>query len=158
MICPKCQSSDLKKVSLVYAAGSCESRGRVRGWFLGSVDGLLIGGYRGTSQSRLSRMVGPPMRLPYVSPVIFWLAGFFVVMEFAGRGKLSTLMAIVSVGYLLLLPSYLLAALFYNLLVRPKEYGAWENTFMCQRCGALIQPHGSTQSPAHLSHKSIRCE
>lgn len=98
------------------------------------------------------------MRLPFVLPVILWLVGFFPVMAFAGRGKLSTLMAMISVAYLLLLPSYLVAALFYNLFVRPKKYGIWESTFMCQRCGALIEPHASTQSPAQLSHKSIRGE
>jgi hypothetical protein len=61
-------------------------------------------------------------------------------MAFAGRGKLSILMAAASVGYVLLLPSYASAALVYNLVGRPKKNRAWANTFMCQRCGASINP------------------
>jgi hypothetical protein len=59
-------------------------------------------------------------------------------MAFAGRGKLSTLMAMVSTLYLVLLPAYVIAALFYNFLVRPKKHRAWENQFLCQRCGTLV--------------------
>jgi predicted RNA-binding Zn-ribbon protein involved in translation (DUF1610 family) len=147
-ICPNCNSSDLQRASLIHAAGMYESRGRVRGLLLASGDALLLGRYGGTSQSRLSKMVGPPIRIPYVSSAIVWLVGFFPVMAFAGRGKLSTLMEIVSVAYLLLLPSHLLAALSYNLIVRPKKCRSWEATFMCQYCGALIEPHSSAQSRA----------
>jgi len=73
---------------------------------------MLFGGYRGTSQTRLFKMVEPPKRAPFVSPVILWLVIFFPLMAFVGRG--STLIAIIAVGYIALLPSYLLAALFYN--------------------------------------------
>jgi hypothetical protein len=85
MICPKCQSSDLKKVSLVHAAGLYESRGRIRGFLLGESDGLLLGSYRGKNQSRLSKMVRPPAKFPYAAPVILWLLGFFLLMAFVGR-------------------------------------------------------------------------
>jgi hypothetical protein len=71
--------------------------------------------------------------------VNLWLIGFFVVMAFAGRGKLSWIMGALSAGYLLLLPAYLLAAWFYNLVVRPKKYRSWEQTFICQRCAAVLQ-------------------
>ena len=82
MVCPNCRSSDLKKASLLHAAGFYQSRGRIGGFFLGNRAGLPFGRYRGTSQSRLSAMAGPPGKLPYLTPVIIWLAGFFVVMAF----------------------------------------------------------------------------
>ena len=59
------------------------------------------------------------------------------MMAFAGRGELSTLMALASLAYVLLLPLYTAAALVYNRFVRPKRYRTWENEFMCLRCGAL---------------------
>jgi hypothetical protein len=152
MICPNCQSSDLSNASLVYAAGLHESSGRAVGWILGSADGWWIGRYRGTSQSRLSKMVGPPIRLPYVSPVILWLVGFFVVMSLAGRGKLSWMMGFLCVAYILLLPAYLLGTTFYNLFVRPKKYRNWESTFLCLRCGALIGPDAGRQSMLSAPH------
>src|SRR5260370_27525836 len=62
MVCPNCNSTDLKKMSLIYAAGVHESRGRILGFFVGSGDGLLFGRYRGTNQNRLSKMVGPPRK------------------------------------------------------------------------------------------------
>jgi hypothetical protein len=136
MICPNCNSTDLKRVSLIHAAGSYESRGRIRGLLLGSDVGFLLGKYRGMSQSRLSKALAPPAKAPYTLPVIFWLIGFFTVMAFAGRGRLSWIMGAFSVGYLLLLPVYLLAALLYNFLVRPRNDKDWKEEFLCQRCGA----------------------
>jgi hypothetical protein len=138
MVCPNCNSTDLKKLSLIYAAGASESRGRILGFFVGSGNGLLFGKYTGTSQSRLSKTAAPPGKLPFATPTILWLLGFFVVMAFAGRGRLSTLMAIVSAFYLFLLPAYVIGALFYNFLVRPKKHKAWEKEFLCQRCGTVV--------------------
>jgi hypothetical protein len=104
------------------------------------MDGALFGQYRGTSQSRLSRMLNPPRKLPYVAPTILWLIGFFMLMSFDGRGKLSWVMGMLSVVYLFLLPVYLLASLFYNFFVRPAKHRRWKEKFMCQRCGTISVP------------------
>jgi hypothetical protein len=135
MVCPNCNSTDLKKLSLVYAAGVYESRGRIGGLLLGSGDGHLLGKYKGASQSRLSKMASPPGKAPYIAPIILWLLGFFIVMAFTAREKLSRIMGALSVGYVLLLPGYLLAALIYNFFLRPKKYKDWNEEFICQRCG-----------------------
>ena len=137
MVCPNCNSTDLKTASLIHAAGLYESRGRIGGLLFGNGDGFFVGKYRKANQSRLSKMVAPPRKAPYVLPVILWLMGFFIVVAFAGRGKLSWMMGALSFGYLLALPAYLLIALFYNVLFRPKKQKRWEGRFMCQRCGAL---------------------
>jgi hypothetical protein len=73
--------------------------------------------------------------LPYIAPAILWLLGFFILMSSAAREKLSWLMGALSVGYLLILPAYLLAALLYNYFLRAKKYKDWNEAFICQRCG-----------------------
>jgi hypothetical protein len=143
MVCPNCNSTDLKKLSLIYAAGVYESRGRIAGLLLGSGDGFLCGKHKGTSQSRLSKLVSPPRKAAYVAPVILWLMGFFIVMAFAGRGKLSWMMSALSMGYASLLPVYLLVALFYNFFLRPKKKTEWGGKFLCQRCGFVWIPDES---------------
>ena len=135
MVCPNCNSPDLTKLSLVYAAGVYESCGRIGGLLLGSGDGHLLGKYKSASQSRLSKMASPPGKAPYIAPIISWLLGFFIVMAFAVCEKLSWIMGALSVGYLLILPAYLLAALIYNLFLRPKKCKDWNEEFICQGCG-----------------------
>src|SRR4029077_15953168 len=103
MICPNCNSTELKRVSLIHAAGVYESRGRFRGFLFGGTDGALFGRYRGTSQSRLSALSNPPRKAPYVAPIILWLVGFFILMSFDARAKLSWEMAALSVAYILAL-------------------------------------------------------
>jgi hypothetical protein len=104
------------------------------------MDGALVGRYRGTSQSRLSRMLNPPRKLPYVAPTILWLIGFFMLMSFDGRGKLSWVMGMLSVVYLFLLPVYLLASLFYNFFVRPAKHRRWKEKLIGRRCGTISVP------------------
>jgi hypothetical protein len=141
MVCPNCSSTDLRKVSLVHAAGIHESRGWFLGLLLGGIGGALFGRYRGTSQNRLSRSLNPPRGLPYLAAIVVWLIGFFVLMSFDAQGKLSWAMAAFSVTYILLLPAYLLGSLIYNLFFRPKKFKQWQQKFMCQRCGAIVEPN-----------------
>src|SRR6266542_3090991 len=105
MVCLSCNSTDLKRVSLIHAAGVYKSRGRFRGFLFGSTDGEIFGRCRGTSQSRLSALSNPPGRAPYVGPIILWLIGFFILMSFDARGKLSWGMAALSVAYILAFPA-----------------------------------------------------
>jgi len=82
-------------------------------------------------------MLAPPGKAPYGQPVLLWVIGFFVLMVFAVRGKLSDWMGMLSVAYLFLLPGYLLGATIYNLFLRPKRIQAWDRQFLCERCGAF---------------------
>jgi hypothetical protein len=139
MICPNCNSSDLQKLSLIHAAGVYESRGRIRGLFLGNSARLHFGRYKGRSQSRLSTAVGSPKKRPYAAPTILWLIGFCLLMALDGRGKISTAMAMFSSAYVFLLPALLIGILVYNFFVYPKKRKNWERKFLCQRCGALAE-------------------
>jgi len=122
------------------------------GYLAGTGDGLLFAKYRGTSQSRLSKAGSPPEKLPYAAPIILWLVGLFPTMALVARAKLSPLTGLISVGYVLALPVYLVVALFYNCLVRPKKHRKWERKFMCQRCGALIESQTGTQVNTRGQH------
>jgi hypothetical protein len=135
-------------------AGACSWRLRIPRSVsripLGGMDGALFGRYRGTSQSRLSRMLNPPRKLPYVRPTILWLIGFFMLMSFDAQGKLSWVLGMLSVAYLFLLPAYLLASLFYNFFVRPAKHRRWKEKLMCQRCGAMIENESSRGADAQV--------
>jgi hypothetical protein len=96
---------------------------------------FFVGKYRLGKPEPAVKMVGPPKKAPYVVPVVLWLMGFFIVMAFAGRGKLSWMMGVLAVSYLLLLPGYLLAALLYNFFVHPRKYKDWNEKFIRQQCG-----------------------
>jgi hypothetical protein len=52
-------------------------------------------------------------------------------------------MGALSMGYALLLPVYLLVALFYNFFLRTKKKRDWEARFMCQKCGFVWNPDES---------------
>jgi hypothetical protein len=114
------------------------------------MDGALFGRYRGTSQSRLSRMLNPPRKLPYVAPITLWLIGFFILMSFDARGKLPWEMAILSVAYILALPAYLLGSLCYNFVVRPRKVKNWERKFICQCCRAMIEDESGRTADAQV--------
>jgi hypothetical protein len=150
MVCPNCHSSDVKKASLIHAAGVYESRGQILGFLAGSGDGLLFGRYRGTSQSRLSKAVRPPRKWPYASPAILWFLGFFILMSFDAQGKLSWEMAALSVAYIIALPAYLLGSLCYSFVVRPRKLKNWDRKFVCQRCGAIFEGESSSGADAQV--------
>jgi len=128
MLCPNCNSTALRRVSLIHAAGVYESRGRFRGLLFGSIDGALFGQYRGTSQNRLSALSNPPANALYA------------LMSLDARENLSAPMAVLSVAYVFF-PGYLLAVLSYNLTIRRKKLSAWRHKFLCMRCGNTITHH-----------------
>jgi hypothetical protein len=58
------------------------------------------------------------------------------------------MMGILSVAYIMALPVYLLAALFYDFFLRPKKLRVWEHKFMCQRCGHILETEVQDGMPA----------
>ncbi len=146
MTCPKCHSSDLRKISLIHAEGVHASRGGFMGWFLGG--GVALGRYRGETESRLSAMLRPPRKFPYGLPIVLWLVGFFPFMAFISRGKLSWLLGLLAVTYLVLLPALPIGVFAYNFFVYPGKYARWDATFVCRRCGARLEPPVIRQSTA----------
>src|SRR6266581_5815761 len=74
--CPKCNSTDLKKVSLAYQEGiyHTDTRSRMRGLlFAGGGPDILVGRTTtgGTQQSALSKRLCPPTKWSYVKLVLW---------------------------------------------------------------------------------------
>ena len=127
----------MKKVSLIYAAGTLRSRGGFLGFLLGGGDGVLLGQYRGTTRSRLAASLRPPRKAPYGGPILLWFLGYFPVLSLIVNKIHSPAKGILALGYFALLPTCILAALFYNILVRPRKVRGWEHKFICFSCGAF---------------------
>src|SRR6266436_5655034 len=74
--CPKCNSTDLKKVSLAYQEGRfrTDSRTRLRAAVVGGNGPDIVVGRattRGSQQSALSKELSPPVKWSHLK-VIFW--------------------------------------------------------------------------------------
>jgi hypothetical protein len=74
--CPNCNSTNLKKVSLVYQQGLSHTvaHTRQRAVAVGCGLGFLIGTAttRGVHQSVLSKQLSPPVKWPYRKLVLWW--------------------------------------------------------------------------------------
>ena|SRR5438552_1940636 len=152
--CPKCNSSDLKKVSLVYEEGlsSVDARTRLRAVAVGGGGPDMVVGRattRGSQQSALSRNLRPPVKWSY-RKVVFWsvvvfLCGgwlvFYVNTFPTNSSRVTspplTLFAMLSAGVFALL---LFLVWRHNHSSYSREYAEWDRSFICERCGA-VSPH-----------------
>jgi hypothetical protein len=149
--CPKCGSTDLKKVSLVYEEGSSriKTKSRLRGWSFGD-DGpsVFVGTAetKGVLQTGLSERLQPPQKWSYVKP-IGWCAATCLVLlimyvhsVMGSAGKVSSLpgmVVTVAIGGLFL--SLMFATWRHNRLVYPRQHESWAQSFVCLRCGGVTQ-------------------
>jgi hypothetical protein len=149
--CPDCNSTDLKKLSLVYQEGL--SRVKTRSRLLALVFGeggpdLVVGGaaIHGVQQTELSRTRKPPVKWSYrrlifrAMALTFVALGAYIVFVASGTPPVSTLPLKL---YVFVAPVVFLGLVFivwrHNHLRFPKEYARWERAFICQRCGAVSQ-------------------
>ena len=160
MVCPNCGSDVIRRLPLIHPAGTYKSRGRFFGFAFGSVGGLLFARYRGTSQILVSALSNPPRKLPYASPALLRLIGFFILMSFMlmsfdAQGRISQIVDVLSVVYAFLLPIYLLGTLFYSLFVRPNKFRQWQQKFMCQSCRRLSKPTNTISPRVNARGKDL---
>jgi hypothetical protein len=147
--CPKCGSIDLKKVSLVYedGLGHSKSRSRLVGFVFGGPGTGIVSGTsvkHGILQSELSKSLNPPVKWSYTKLVagsfaLTCLALFaYVIFVSASVPPVSTLPVKLYV-FLAPVAFIFLAASFWrhNNLVYPRQYAAWDRSFLCQRCGSI---------------------
>jgi hypothetical protein len=147
--CPKCGSTDLKKVSLVYQDGlsRTKSRSRLVGLLFGAqgpgiVTGTSVG--HGIQQTKLSKSLNPPAKWSYArlvgaSFVLTFVALFvYIVFASASAPPVSTLPVKL---YVFLAPVAFLFVAFatwrHNHLVYPRAHNEWDRSFICQRCGTI---------------------
>ena len=151
--CPVCQSADLVKLSLVYAAGTSAINGRSRGrGLLFAGNGIGFGFSRtrssGKIQTQLSRMASPPHKKRYRYVIVAWLLGFYLALCIAApwgpitpahAAHLHQQFVFFSWMYCVFLVCALGVLWRYNHVAYPKRYREWDQSFMCRRCGKIEQ-------------------
>jgi hypothetical protein len=151
--CPKCNSTDLKKVSVAYEEGLFRSnaRTRIRGVLVGSGGPDVVVGSattKGTHQTALSKRLSPPKKWSYLKLVV----GFGAVSFIALVVYVHSVMSSPSTGSSLPVQLYGLIAscafVFLVLLARrhnhfkyAQELQQWDRSYVCARCGAVSE-HG----------------
>ncbi len=149
--CPKCNSTDLKKVSLAYQEGlhRSESRSRLRAVVVGGGGPDLVVGRattRGTEQSALSKKLTPPVKWSYLkvigwSVLVFLCAGWLLFYVNTVKTNATTvssaplsLFSLIS-GVIFVLLLFLVWR--HNHSVYHSQYAEWDRSFICPRCGAV---------------------
>jgi hypothetical protein len=151
--CPKCNSTDLKKVSLAHEEGLLRSEGRtrLRAVVAGSGGPDLVvarAATHGTQQSALSKKLAPPVKWSYLkvigwSVLVFLSAGwlvFYVNSVTTNATNVSsaplTLFALISGAVFALL---LFLAWRHNHSIYQTQCAQWDKSFICERCGTVSQ-------------------
>src|SRR5437660_4284949 len=146
--CPKCNSTDLKKVSLAYQEGlfQGEAHTRLRAVVVGGGGPDMVVGRtttRGSQQSALSKNLTPPVKWSYLkvigwSVLVFLCAGwlvFYVNTVTTNATTVSsaplTLFALIS-GVIFVLLLFLVWR--HNHSSYQTQYAQWDKSFICERC------------------------
>ena len=151
--CPKCNSTDFKKVSLAYQEGlyRTDARTRLSAALVGGNGPDLVVGRATTQashQSALSKQLSPPAKWSYLkvgswSVLAFLCVGWLVFYV----NTLATNSSTVSSAPLTLF-ALIFAAAFALLLVfvwkhnhstYQKRFAEWDRSFICSRCGAVSE-------------------
>jgi hypothetical protein len=151
--CPKCKSTDLKKVSLVYQEGfqRVTTRTRLRGVVVGS-DGpdMVVGRAttKGIQQTEISKTLSPPKKWSYLklvgwSALVFLPVGWIVFYVNTITTNASSISSVPLTIYAVLFAG-LFVVLFllywnHNHTSYPREYAQWNRSFLCERCGTVSQ-------------------
>jgi len=151
--CPKCNSTDLKKVSLAYEQGLFRSEGRtrLRAVAVGSGGPDLVVGRattRGTGQSALSKKLTPPVKWSYLkvigwSVLVFLCAGWLVFYVNTVTRNATTVFSAPLTAFGLISGAVFLLLLFvvwrHNHSNYQTQYAQWDKSFICERCGTVSQ-------------------
>lgn len=151
--CPKCNSTDLKKVSPAYEEGLFRSEGRtrLRAVAVGSGGPDLVVGRattRGTEQSALSKKLTPPLKWSYLkvigwSVLVFLSAGWLVFYINSVTTKATTVSSAPLTLFALIYAAILALLLFlvwrHNHSSYQTQYAEWDKSFICERCGTVSQ-------------------
>lgn len=123
-VCPKCGSENIQRCSVIYQQGTVDHSYTSRSGDY-SVD------TSGTESTALAQSVAPPAQHE-TSWGKMIVAGFFAVASFLdGFFWLGVILALVAVG----LFSSSQEASEYNSKQWSQDYKAWENSWLCHKCG-----------------------
>jgi hypothetical protein len=151
--CPKCSSTDLKKVSVAYEEGLFRSEGRtrLRAVAVGSGGPDLVVGRattRRTEKSALSKKLTPPAKWSYLkvigwSVLVFLFAGWLVFYVNTVTTNATTVSSAPLTFFALISGAIFALLLFlawrHNHSIYQTQYAQWEKSFICERCGTVSQ-------------------
>jgi hypothetical protein len=149
--CPKCNSNNLKKVSLAYQDGTyrVDTRSRIRGLlFAGGGPDILVARAttRGSQQSALSKRLSPPFRWSYMKLILWSGVATLIALVIYVQHVMSSpvpasslpvkLYAVFApVAFLLLVGTVWR----HNHSTYQQSYTQWNESFICERCGTVSQ-------------------
>lgn len=127
-ICPKCGSDNIQRCSVIYQQGTV-------GHSYTSRSGDYSVETSGVESTGLAQSVAPPpQKETHWGKMV--VAGFFTVASFLdGYFWLGVILALVTAG----LFQSSQEASEYNEKQWPREYKAWERSYLCHRCGNYFQ-------------------
>src|ERR1700682_2509641 len=151
--CPKCNSTDLKKVSLAYQEGlyRTDARTRLSAALVGGNGPDLVVGRATTQashQSALSKHLSPPAKGSYLkvgswSVLAFLCVGWLVFYVNTVSTNSSTVLSSPLTAFVLISGAAFVLLLFlvrrHNHSTYPQRYAKWDHSFICQRCGNVGQ-------------------
>ncbi len=149
--CPKCNSTDLKKVSLAYQEGiyHIDTRSRIRALlFAGGGLDVLVGRTttRGSQQSAVSKRLSPPSKWSYVKLVLWSGVVTLITLIIYIQHVMSSPAPASSLPvklYVLFAPAVLLLLVGivwrHNHSTYQQKYAQWNESFICERCGTVSQ-------------------
>src|SRR5579864_2948701 len=154
--CPRCKSTDLKKVSLAYQEGlyRVDTRTRLSGVLIGSGGPDMVVGRartKGVRQTELSKTLSPPTKWSYLK-VVLW-SGIFSLVALVGyvnhvMASPSPVSGVpVEIYAVLFSTAFVLAACLFwrhNQSIYPRQYSQWNRSFICQRCGTVSERDASS--------------
>jgi len=150
--CPKCNSSNLKKVSLVHQEGTYHiaARSKIRGLlFAGGGPGILVGRLttRGSQQSALSKHLSPPSKWSYVKLVLWSGVVTLIALVVYVQHVMSSPVPASSLPvklYVVFAPIVLLLLLGivwrHNHSAYEQKYARWNESYICERCETVFEP------------------
>jgi len=149
--CPKCNSTDLKKVSLAHQEGRfrVDTRTRLHGVIVGEGGPDVVVGRattRGIQQTELSKHLSPPAKWSYKKLVLWFAIVSFIALVVYVRSVMSGPVPASSLPvtlYAILAPAAFISivAVFWNHnhSTYQRQYAQWSQSFICERCGTVSQ-------------------
>lgn len=151
--CPKCNSTDLKKVSLAYQEGlyRVDARTRLSAALVGGNGPDLVVGRatkQASHQSALSKQLSPPAKWSYLkvgswSALAILCVGWLVFYVNAVTTNSSAVPSPPLTFFALIAAAIFLLMMFlvrrHNRTAYAERYAQWDRAFICQRCGSVSQ-------------------
>ena len=166
MECQQCGSTEFTKLSLINEQGSStlDAHSGALGLAIGTGGADLVLGQartKGEIQTKLSNRVSPPHKWSYWKTVVGGLIGLMVLEFMLGYahtflgygGNFNQQLSWLVWSYLGLLVFVLGFVVWYNSRVFPKRHRIWDRSFMCRRCGHIMQVDRPAQRQTHLAQE-----